>query len=195
MAKGALPTTKNNKVAVNSSDSNPDFLINKLTSLDGSVDISVGSCNCEIDLTVVGSGGFSEQNIKTTVVYGDFSTASTTNRISPVEFNGLPAGSSLVFYKIKHSESFTGGSVSASTLGINMRGGAPNDLTDNLDVFQSVGEFNLLDKGNDFGNTNLKTLSHDNTSDLYLTLSTTGDDIDQLTGGSADVWIKIITFI
>ncbi len=195
MAEGAIPVARNNKVAVNSSDSNPNYLSNKLTSSDGSVDISVGSCNCEVDLTVTGAGGFVDQTIKTTVTFADFSDNSTAFRFSPTEFNDLPAGLFLVYYKIKHSESFTGGLVTATTLGVSIRGSAPSDLPDDLDVFQSPGEFNLIALGNNAGTANTKTSSHDNTSNLYLVLKTTGDNIDQLTSGSADVWIKIITLI
>ena len=85
MAQGAIPTTKNNKVAVNSSDSNPSYLENKITSSDGSVSIVAGSCNCELDLTVNGSGGFVEKWIKVVLSYEDFNVANTTIDITRSE--------------------------------------------------------------------------------------------------------------
>ena len=188
MAQGAIPTTKNDKVRVNSSDSAPGYLSDKVVSSDGSVTITDSACDCSIDLSVT-PGGFTETWIKTTVDYTDFNTAATTVTITPTDYADLPAGFNLMFYKIKHSASFTGGSVATATLQV--RFGTLGLQTH--DVFQATGDkVGMFDDGG-AGNDIIPDQSV--TSDVDIRLTVSGDNADNLTSGSADIWIKIATLI
>jgi len=191
MAKATRIQTEDQRVKVNSLDPNADFLINKLESSDNSIAIVANSCNDKIDLTA--QGGFTEKWIKSTVVFGDFSTAGTVIRITPTEFDDLPAGTFLLAYKIKHSIKFEGGTISAADLGISIKGSAPTDLPDTLDVNGIVSNTNYIALANTYSTNN--NMDHAVVDDLFLVMNTTGDNLDQLTAGVAEIWIKTVTLI
>lgn len=186
MAEGAIPTTKNDRVRVDENDPSADYLANKLISSDGSVDLSVSSCGCELDLSV--NGGYSEKWIKTTVTYEDYNTASFNVDFTPTEFTDLPAGTTPLYYKIKHSESFTGGAVASADLRIKITGFTQT----NVDILRAVG-----DEVGASGQLTLATTVMDNASpsDIVLRLECTGATCNNLTQGVCDVWIKVATLL
>jgi len=189
MATAAIPSSKNDRVRVNASDKDPNYLDQKLTSDDGSVTITTGSCNCALDLSVVGAGGYAETWIKTTVDFSDYNSASATVSFTPTELTGLPAGFIPLFFKFKHSTSFTGGTVSAAEMRLLMG----TTVLNGLDVFQAVaattGYYDICD------NPWEKIPSQSATSDLKIRLTVTGDTCDNLTAGVMDAWIKIATLV
>ena len=184
MAEGAIPVTKNNKVAVNSVDPAPGFLVDKLDSPDGSVTIEADSCNCKVNLTTNGPGGFTEKWIKTTVDYTDFNTASTTVDIVPGDFSGLGAGAFYSGYKIKHRTSFSGGGVFSATMQILF---TPSVSSSSIDVTTAVSDTN------DVSGTVPSSSGTDqaSTNDVTVRLFMIGDTGDNLATGEADLWIKV----
>jgi hypothetical protein len=188
MAQGAVPQGQNDKVRVNSSDSSAGFLEDKVVSSDGSVTITTSSCNCSIDLSAT-PGGVTETWIKTTVTFADFNSASATVDFTPTEFTGLPAGFNVLFFKFKHSTSFTGGSASATTIGLKF---GLISLPSH-DVFQATA--NTIGYFDDGGTSTTRIPDQAATSDLEVRLSVTGDTCDNLTAGSCDIWVKIATLI
>lgn len=184
MASGAIPSTKNDQVRASPSDNSAGFLEDKIISSDGSVDITTDSCGCAVDLSVIGVGGFSETWIKAAMTFADFNTASASVDFTPTEFTDIAAGSIYLAYKIKHSVSFTGGSVASANIRV--------DPLDSQDVFiapsPTVGRY-----GNAPDGVNIQ--SHSATFDLPVTLVVTGDTCDNLTAGEVEIWIKIATLL
>ena len=112
MAKGAIPLGKNDLVKVNSSDK-AGFLVDKLKSSDGSVDITVSSCGCDLDLAVVGVGGIPENWTKYTIDFDDAGLQTGTNSAVFSIATGVATGTAIISTKKKQSTLFSGGSISA----------------------------------------------------------------------------------
>lgn len=184
MGKAGIPLTKNDRVRAGSSDSSAGFLIDKLESSDGSVSLELSSCGCTVDLSAT-SG--SAVTTKVTLSYTDFNTASSTITVTPATFTGFAAGTVIKFMKIKHSDSFVGGSVSSATIAVGFGGLSAGGTN----VFTTPGNA----KGNQLAPTMsgliMDQVAIDNV-DVKLTL--VGDTGDNLTGGSVDVWIETQTF-
>ena len=185
MAEGAIPLGRNDKVRVNNSDNTPGYIEDKVVSTDGSVEISTGCCDTELDLSV--NGGFFGRWVKATINFSNFNTASTTVYFTPSELTGLPAGSSPFFYKGKHSVSFTGGGVTSCVVRLNHSG---YNVGASTDVFVTPGD--------QVGTTSTTTgsahiMSHGTVDDIQIELKTTGANASSLTQGIAEVWVYIVT--
>lgn len=187
MAKAAIPSSKNDRVKVNASDTDSNFLDQKIVSSDGSVTITTSGCNCSLDLSVT-PGGFAETWTKITVDYTDFNTASATITIDPTGFQDFPAGTTLLFLKTKHSIAFGGGSSSNVRISVGY-----GSLTSNLKaVFAAPGNEDGLQYSPSFTGAIMNQASTDN---MNVTLWITGDTGDNLTSGSCDIWVKTATLI
>lgn len=114
--------------------------------------------------------------IKYTKTFSDFSDPSTSKTINLATMN---AGYDLLYYAYNLTQTFTGGTVSAVDLLITA--GSTGGLT-SFDVFTALtqGPPSHSNAFEPFGNPN---------NFASLTLTTTGDNIDQLTQGSVDVYL------
>ena len=186
MAAGAIPTTKNDKVRVNSSDTAPDYLDQKIVSSDNSVNITTSSCDCSLDLSA--PGGFTNVWTKATVDYTDFNQALGTITIEPTEFLAFPAGSVVTFVKIKHTAAWTGGTVSNAV--INAGYGALT--TGSIIVFNAPADTYGFQGSPTFSST---IMSQTTTTNGTVQLTLTGDTGDNLTSGSCDIWFHTTTLL
>lgn len=106
---GALPTSKNDQVRVNANDSGAGYLADKIKSSDSSVTISVGGCNCELDLSVDLSSVISiEQWRKYAFNFDDAEFATGTNSVVIEIESSEPTGSTILSTRKKQSLSWTG---------------------------------------------------------------------------------------
>ncbi|MDB4312105.1 hypothetical protein N9937_01615 [bacterium] len=112
--------------------------------------------------------------------FADLSDSATTNDI---ELFTLPAQGIVHAAKIKHSEAFAGGAVSAMTLSVGITGSLAKYLAA-FDVFQAVGDA-VYSADDIFG---AETHDSGGTS-IRLAATSTGADLDALTAGVADVWV------
>lgn len=117
--------------------------------------------------------------VKYTVSYSDLSAAATTNDI---ELYSLAAMEIPIFHEIKHSTAFSGGSVSALTLSVGISGDLAKYLAA-FDVFQAIG-----DTVNAGQFTLLPAPNHGSATSIRVAATAIGDDLDQLTQGSVDIW-------
>jgi len=187
MGQGAIPSQKNDRVRVNSSDTSPDYLESKIVSSDGSVTITTSNCDCSIDLSAT-PGGITETWTKITVDYTDFNQALGTITIEPTDFQAFPAGTVVTFIKTKHSVAFVGGTTSNSRLSVGY-----GSLTSTLkSVFTAPAAENGLQYSPSFTGAIMDQATTDN---VNVTLWLTGDTGDNLTAGSCDIWIKTATLI
>ena len=116
---------------------------------------------------------------KYTVVYTDLSTAATTNNITLFT---LPAAGIIHGVKIKHSTSFTGGSISAYTVSVGITGNLTK-YASAFDVFQAAAS-------NTFQLTNvLNSEDHASTTAIKIAATSTGANLNAATAGSVDVWV------
>ena len=183
-----IAQTQDQRAKVNPNDPSAGFLEDKLESSDGSITVAANKCNDKVDLIANGSGGFVESTIKLTVLFSDFTAAASIEYIIPPEFANLPAGTTLVFAKIKHSIAFVGGSVSAIGITIEQTG---STLTHGATVFAAPSDNRSISYANNYqGDANL---SHTGTDDLYIQLQTSGDNVNNLTQGSCDIWVVLKT--
>lgn len=188
MATAAQNSLKDERVKINDNDPRSEFLEDKFESSDNSVTITTTDCDCKIDLKAA-PGGFSETWIKATVTFADFNQASSVPTTTPTEFSALPAGSVLLYYKLKHSVSFTGGTTSDVDLTIQVNGVALAPL----DVFQAPGTKRGTMSALDSTGLSTDILDHDSTDSILVGLTITGDTGDNLATGVAEIWIKIAT--
>lgn len=116
---------------------------------------------------------------KYTIAFGDLATAATTNDI---ELLSLPARGIIHSVKIKHSASFTGGTISAYTISVGIVG-TLNKYATAFDVFQAAGDtvfqVSSVVDGED----------HGSAASIRIAAISTGDDLDQAAAGSVDVWV------
>lgn len=121
---------------------------------------------------------------KYSLTYSDFSAAATFKSVALLTLTGK---NQINKVRIKHSASFTGGSISAATMTVN--DGAI--YTSAFNVFQAAG--NTVGLYNDI---NSNTTINDETGfTVYAEITTTGGNTNTLTAGAVDIYVEIITFI
>jgi hypothetical protein len=118
---------------------------------------------------------------KFTVTFAQLAAAATSN--SATLFT-LPPGGIVHGAKIKHSEEFSGGAISAYTLSVGITGNLTK-YTDAFDVFQAPGDAVLA-----IGDKDMKAETHEGggTAVLVAAVSTSAD-LDQADQGAANVWV------
>lgn len=118
--------------------------------------------------------------VKYTVTYTQFSTAALTNTITL--FN-LPAGGVVQGVKIKHSVTFNSLNNDTATMSVGLFGDSVSRYASVFDVYQDVGP-TAFQTSNNFD-------SQDSGSPTTITVTLTidNDNLDQLTQGSADIWV------
>jgi hypothetical protein len=189
MGVGPSVGTQNDKIRSGEDDPSAGYLIDKLESSDGSVTFTESSCGCTVDLSVIGVSGFTEQWIKVSVDYTNFPGASTSSVYTPTEFTDLPAGFIVLNWKIKNNVGFTGGSISASDIRLDVGG----QVYTGMDLFATGTPFTGFFGSMDNSSHSYRIPSQTSTSDISLDFLTTGGNCDDLTAGTADVWVKIAT--
>lgn len=129
-----------------------------------------------------GSAGFEFPRwVKATRTYAQLAAAATTN---DVEVYSLPAGGVIHAVKIKHSVAFSGGSISAYTVSVGITGNLTK-YASAFNVFQAVAD-TTFQLSSSFGSED-----HGAATSIRLAATATGDDLDQATQGSVDVWILV----
>jgi len=116
---------------------------------------------------------------KYTVPYTSFTAAATTEDI---ELFSLPAGDVIHAVKLKHSASFTGGSISAYTLSVGISGTEDKYLTAS-DVFTAPGD------AVHYLSSTVGTEDHASATSIRIEAISTSDNVNAATAGSADVWV------
>lgn len=114
-------------------------------------------------------------------VFGDFSTAGTTS--ADVTLVSIGAGGVVEAIKVITKTAFVGGSVSACNLSVGFSSSDPDDYINDQSVFTVTtatgGEYSTVD-----------FLAENASTAIICQLKTVSANIDQLTAGSVDVWIK-----
>jgi hypothetical protein len=123
------------------------------------------------------------KTVKITKAYTDFATAGTTNTISGYI---LPSKTQIVSVEIRHTTAFSGGAISAYTVGVGITG-ALNKLALNFDVFQATG--NEVAEAYRYGG----SLNYGATTDIKFTAISTGANLDQAVAGSVDIYLILST--
>jgi len=119
--------------------------------------------------------------LKFTVAESAFTAAATTE---DVELFILAAGGVIHGVKIKHSASFTGGTLSAFTLSVGITGTLAK-YASAFDVFQAAA-------GTTFQLTNtIGSEDHGATTSIRLAAVSVGDNVVAATAGSVDVWVLV----
>lgn len=194
MGVGPSVGTQNDKIRSGEDDPSAGYLIDKLESSDGSVTFTESGCGCTVDLSVVGVSGFEERWIKVSIGYADFDSfgiPAGDNKYAvyytPPEFEDLPAGWIPLNWKVKNNVGFTGGAISVADIKLSVSG---QDL-DGMDLFDTgtsqSGFFSSLENPSFSYSIPSQTTS----SDMGLELTTTGGSGEDLTAGTADIWVKI----
>lgn len=156
----------------------------------GTVRLSVGSDGQVLTADSSASEGVAWQDSdnsaprwrRYTVGHADLAAlgASTTGDL---ELFQLPAGGVIEMAKIKHSTPFAGGSVSALDVSVGVSGEL-DKYSSTFDVFQSTGSttyaLDFLPGGED----------HGSATSIRLAATAAGDDLDQLTAGALEVWVR-----
>jgi hypothetical protein len=119
---------------------------------------------------------FSDTDTKT---YSDFSDTDTQNDI---EILSLPAGGVIHEVKIKHSEAFTGGSISAYTISVGITG-TLDKYCSAFNVFQAPGN-TVQALGGVIG-----TENHGAATSIRADANSTDGNLNAATQGSVDIWI------
>jgi hypothetical protein len=116
---------------------------------------------------------------KYTVTHTALQAAATTNNI---ELFSLPARGVIRNIVIKHSNGFSGGTISAYTVSVGIAGNL-NKYASAFDVFQAtgagVGQMSSVADFESFGGA----------TSIKIAATSTGDDLDQSTTGSVDVYV------
>lgn len=115
---------------------------------------------------------------KYTIGYADIAAAATTDTETIL---ALPQNTVIEMLVIKASEAFAGGSISALTM----------DIGDATDADELAASFDLVAA---VSATNFQIISAPyvqfTTTNIIASFTATGDNLDQLTAGSVDIWIK-----
>lgn len=117
---------------------------------------------------------------KYTVDYSDIAAAATTDTETLVS---LPQKTIIEYIVIKHSTAFAGGSVSALTV----------DVGDSADADRFISAFDVMQTVGEAASETVSVIyigAFASATNIILTATATGDNLDQLTAGSVDVWIK-----
>lgn len=116
---------------------------------------------------------------KYTKTYSDFSASATSSEISLATLSAAAVIHGVV---IKHSAAFAGGSISSYEISVGPSGDATK-YVDSFDVDQTVASSAFL-------NTSLLEIEDfAATSILAAQAVSVGDDLDQATSGSVDIWV------
>ena len=116
---------------------------------------------------------------KYTVTYSDLATVATTNSIT---LYTAVAKAMIHHVVVKHSQAFSGGSLSAYTVEVGLTGNTTK-YAPAFDVFQAVADTAASNDRNDF------IESFASTTAVKITADSTGDDLDNAAAGSVDVWV------
>lgn len=119
---------------------------------------------------------------KVVVTEADFTAAAAEESIDLFQ---LPAGAIIQAVKVKHGVAFSGGALSAYTLGVGIAALPQKYLTD-FDVFSAPSATN--DKVATSGDEE----SHDAATAIKITAKSTGGDVADATTGSAEVWVVAV---
>jgi len=118
---------------------------------------------------------------KFTKVFGDFSIAGTTS--ADVTLVSLGAGAIIEAVWVITTTAFTGGSVSAANISVGISSSDPDDYINDQSIFTATtttgGEYSTVD-----------FLTANAAVPILCQVKTVSDDIDNLTAGSVDVYIK-----
>ena len=117
---------------------------------------------------------------KYTAAFGDFAVADTTGAAT---LFSLPAGGVIEYARIKHSTQFAGTGITALVASVGVAG-ETDKYSQEFDLLQATGDnVEVLDflPG---------TEGHAAAANILLTLTATGADLDQLSAGNVDVWVK-----
>lgn len=126
---------------------------------------------------------------KVTVTYNQLATASTNTTKTLVT---VPAGTAYLLGKLKHSTSFTGGGLVGYTLGL-LESAAGTPLMSAFSVFQAVGATTYATAVHTSGITH--NLSHTATTNITLTIQSTGANINAATQGTCDIWLLLLAML
>lgn len=121
------------------------------------------------------------QWFKVTKTHADLAVASTAANI---DLYTLPAGGVIHNVKLKHSAAFTGGMLSAYTLGVGVIGTLAK-YSPYFDVFQAAGG-TVFQLSGVFGSEN-----HGAPTAIQLSAISTGANLSAATTGSVDVWLLV----
>lgn len=124
--------------------------------------------------------------VKVTKDYSLWSTAALTNTIN---LYTLAAGSIVHSVKVKHSAAFTGGAISACTLGVGITGSATKYISA-FDVFQAPGATVLT-----IGPSTPTAENHTSSVAITALLTSTSANLSALTAGTVDIWILYSTAV
>lgn len=117
---------------------------------------------------------------KYTIDYTDIAAAATSDTET---FLSLPEKTMIEYIVVKHSTAFSGGSISALTVDIGDASDA-DELLSAFDVFQTVAE-----AANEVVSC-VYIGAFASSTNIIATFTATGDNLDQLTQGSLDIWVK-----
>jgi hypothetical protein len=166
------PTWTNNNYGVSTDD-----LKTRVDSLDGALD------SAESDIATINSqiGSQLPKWNKFTINYLDIAAAATTNTLVALT---LPAAGVIHNIVLKHNAAFTGGSVSALTVDLGISGDTGRYIND-YDIFIASSDtlFEALSL--------VEVFNFGATQDIDLVFNSTGDNLDQLTAGSLDVFFLL----
>lgn len=180
MAVGPTVGTQNDKIRSGEDDPSAGYLVDKLTSSDGSVTITETSCGCEVDLSVVGVGGYVEEWNKYSIDFDDAGLQTGTNDVQFSIATGLPIGTTIVSTRKKQSSSWGGASITLIDLEVGYNTSYDNamSLTSSTIPPRGTSDSPILDS------------LCIGVIDVRFTF-TGGVDTDLTTGG-VDIWIKTI---
>jgi hypothetical protein len=123
-----------------------------------------------------------------TVTFRDFSTAALTNTLNLFL---LPAGNIIHMVRIKHGESFTGGSIATYTLAVGISGTA-GKYASAFNVFQSVSDTHYQDSCPQAGLNCAAAVSGSenfgSAVQIIATAVSTVANLSAATAGWADIW-------
>lgn len=119
--------------------------------------------------------------VKYTATYANFQPNGGNSGILTV--GQIPAGAVVMAMKMKHSISFSGGTIATATVA------STPYFPIGFNVFSAPGDTN----GTLATGLSGSILNHSSTTPITLTLTVSGDVIDSLTTGSVDLWLKYET--
>jgi hypothetical protein len=138
------------------------------------------------DVPLVGTLGVVPQWVKVTKAYSDFSFAGSGNTIN---IYNAPAGTCVHAVKLKHSTSFTGGSLASYTIEVGVAT-SPGVLQTPFDVHQAVGATAYAFTG-ETSMGSPAALSHTASTQITATAACSGDTLNHATQGSVDIWLLL----
>lgn len=128
--------------------------------------------------------------LKFTVLFSDFQPDATKTK--DLVIGQLPAATIMELDKIKHSISFSGGALNQAFISIKYD--TPTLISgSSLDVFQAPGDNEGSFFQNQTGNSNMpgQTVATDIIARIFVDNAGLTGKIDDLTQGSADIWIVL----